>query len=294
MSGNISPDIMGASGGKDTPLLNSTSPCDHNYSSIDHLNSNATNEQREENSNSIQPSVNFRSPSFSYEELSNGLTCPTCKGTGKIPRGQEDDLVALIPYRDDRLKPRRTWLYVSLSFIICIALAGGLSALLIPRSVDVVQDNVTTLYVDLNVTRNRCFMTLQSTYNVTNNNFVAVNANDFQLDVTVMFYQKMVLNQKFVRNQRIGIRSTQQVIENFNITLNRSLFPIDYCKPTQQHDNHIFMKFQTTFNFTLMAQTDQQVVIEYFRIDCNPEDAQDAKKLDASYNDARMLFTSLE
>ena len=56
------------------------------------------------------------------------------------------------------------WLYVSLSFIICIALAGGLSALLIPRSVDVVQDNVTTLYVDLNVTRNRCFMTLQVSF----------------------------------------------------------------------------------------------------------------------------------
>ena len=25
---------------------------------------------------------------FGYEELSNGLTCPTCQGTGKIPRGE--------------------------------------------------------------------------------------------------------------------------------------------------------------------------------------------------------------
>ncbi len=140
-----------------------------------------------------------------------------------------------------------------------------------------------------------CLLSVQSTYNVTNNNFVAVNANDFQVDVTVMFYQKMVLNQKFVRNQRIGLRSTQQVVENFNITLNKSLFPIDYCKPTPQHDNHIFMKFQTTFNFTLMAQTDQQVVTEYFRIDCNPEDALDAKKSDVLNNEgARVLYATLE
>ena len=27
------------------------------------------------------------SQEFGYEELSNGLTCPTCQGTGKIPRG---------------------------------------------------------------------------------------------------------------------------------------------------------------------------------------------------------------
>lgn len=71
---------------------------------------------------------------FPYVEFTgrDSVTCPTCQGTGRIPRGkhfsnnfvvdmvqfrscnklfnvgQENQLVALIPYSDQRLKPRRT------------------------------------------------------------------------------------------------------------------------------------------------------------------------------------------
>ena len=59
------------------------------------------------------------------QDLSSGQPCPTCHGTGRLPRGecnclsrsqnlsvaagQRDELVALIPYSDKRLKPRRRW-----------------------------------------------------------------------------------------------------------------------------------------------------------------------------------------
>ena len=33
-------------------------------------------------------------------------------GTGRVPRTQQQELVALIPYDDDRLKPKRTALWV--------------------------------------------------------------------------------------------------------------------------------------------------------------------------------------
>nr|AAH53198.1 Zgc:64013 protein [Danio rerio] len=47
---------------------------------------------------------------FPYVEFTgrDSITCPTCQGTGRIPRNQENQLVALIPYSDQRLKPRRT------------------------------------------------------------------------------------------------------------------------------------------------------------------------------------------
>jgi hypothetical protein len=41
--------------------------------------------------------------------MSGGAQCPTCRGTGRLPRGQNEELVALIPYSDKRLKPRRRW-----------------------------------------------------------------------------------------------------------------------------------------------------------------------------------------
>ncbi|KAG7282960.1 hypothetical protein CRUP_028477 [Coryphaenoides rupestris] len=47
---------------------------------------------------------------FPYVEFTgrDSVTCPTCQGTGRIPRGQENQLVALIPYSDQRLRPSRT------------------------------------------------------------------------------------------------------------------------------------------------------------------------------------------
>ncbi|KAM6376432.1 transmembrane protein 106B isoform 2-T2 [Alca torda] len=56
---------------------------------------------------------------FPYVEFTgrDSVTCPTCQGTGRIPRGQENQLVALIPYSDQRLRPRRTKLYVTASVI---------------------------------------------------------------------------------------------------------------------------------------------------------------------------------
>lgn len=70
---------------------------------------------------------NANNPSFAYEELMHGsVPCPSCDGSGRIPKGsfhiciktiktidvcfveREKQLVALIPLTDKRLKPRRT------------------------------------------------------------------------------------------------------------------------------------------------------------------------------------------
>ncbi|KAE8283926.1 Transmembrane protein 106B [Larimichthys crocea] len=45
-------------------------------------------------------------PYGSMNRHSSGDSCPTCRGTGRIPRGQEDQLVAVIPCNDVRLKPK--------------------------------------------------------------------------------------------------------------------------------------------------------------------------------------------
>lgn len=66
---------------------------------------------------------------------SDDIQCPSCRGRGKIPREQESQMVAIIPIRDKRLKPRRTWLWVILTLFVCALLAGLLSFFLIPRTI---------------------------------------------------------------------------------------------------------------------------------------------------------------
>ncbi|XP_070565577.1 transmembrane protein 106B-like isoform X2 [Ptychodera flava] len=118
-------------------------------------------------------------PEFRYEELHDGLTCLTCQGTGRIPRGQEDALVALIPYSDKRLKPRRTTLYVSIAIFTSLLAAGLLLFFLFPREVTVSLDRVETLAVSLNKSTGHesLWLNFKNTFNITNTNFVSATLN---------------------------------------------------------------------------------------------------------------------
>uniref|UniRef100_A0A0R3RQL0 Transmembrane protein 106A n=1 Tax=Elaeophora elaphi TaxID=1147741 RepID=A0A0R3RQL0_9BILA len=80
--------------------------------------------------------VSTRVNSVGYTELMGGsVPCPSCKGSGRIPKELEETLVALIPVNDDRLKPKRTWLYVLCVVLGCISLAGVVIFLLVPRAI---------------------------------------------------------------------------------------------------------------------------------------------------------------
>ncbi|XGW21916.1 hypothetical protein V3C99_004685 [Haemonchus contortus] len=80
---------------------------------------------------------NSRSLHSDYTELMGGsVPCPSCKGTGRIPKEMEETLVALIPLNDDRLKPKRTWFWVLIGIAVCAVLASGAIFMLVPRSVE--------------------------------------------------------------------------------------------------------------------------------------------------------------
>ena len=51
--------------------------------------------------------ANENSPLLLNKSKSRGKPCPTCKGSGKVDREQENQLIALIPLSDRRLKPKR-------------------------------------------------------------------------------------------------------------------------------------------------------------------------------------------
>ncbi|WKX88886.1 hypothetical protein Q1695_008486 [Nippostrongylus brasiliensis] len=80
---------------------------------------------------------NSRSLHTDYTELMGGsVPCPSCKGTGRIPKEMEETLVALIPLNDDRLKPKRTWFWVLVGIAVCVVIASIAIFMLVPRSVD--------------------------------------------------------------------------------------------------------------------------------------------------------------
>ena len=81
--------------------------------------------QKDENKSILPPDPTIGSKSASYSSTNSSkvfcscvpceratgasfVICPTCQGSGEIPRELEKQLVALIPYGDQRLKPRHT------------------------------------------------------------------------------------------------------------------------------------------------------------------------------------------
>ncbi|GMT26977.1 hypothetical protein PFISCL1PPCAC_18274 [Pristionchus fissidentatus] len=82
-----------------------------------------------------------RSLSTDYTELMGGsVPCPSCKGTGRIPKEMEETLVALIPVNDDRLKPKHTWRWVVVVVLACLLIASGVIFMLVPRAVELHSD----------------------------------------------------------------------------------------------------------------------------------------------------------
>uniref|UniRef100_A0A3B3VY75 Transmembrane protein 106B n=1 Tax=Poecilia latipinna TaxID=48699 RepID=A0A3B3VY75_9TELE len=122
---------------------------------------------------------------FPYVEFTgrDSVTCPTCQGTGRIPRGQENQLVALIPYSDQRLRPRRTKLYVSASVVLCLLLSSLAVFFLFPRSIDVSNVGVKSVYVSYDLDQHIVYLNITNTLNITNNNYYSVEVANITAQV---------------------------------------------------------------------------------------------------------------
>ncbi|KAM4725404.1 transmembrane protein 106B-like isoform 2-T2 [Anableps anableps] len=122
---------------------------------------------------------------FPYVEFTgrDSVTCPTCQGTGRIPRGQENQLVALIPYSDQRLRPRRTKLYVMASVVLCLLLSSLAVFFLFPRSIDVSYVGVKSVYVSYDLEQRSVYLNITNTLNITNNNYYSVEVANITAQV---------------------------------------------------------------------------------------------------------------
>ncbi|CAD7673393.1 unnamed protein product [Nyctereutes procyonoides] len=140
---------------------------------------------------------------FPYVEFigRDSVTCPTCLGTGRIPRGQENQLVALIPYSDQRLRPRRTKLYVTASVFVCLLLSGLAVFFLFPRSIDVKYIGVKSVYV--------IYLNITNTLNITNKNYYSVEVENITAQVQ---FSKTVIGKARLNNiTNIGPLDIKQI-----------------------------------------------------------------------------------
>uniref|UniRef100_A0A1D5QN81 Transmembrane protein 106B n=2 Tax=Macaca TaxID=9539 RepID=A0A1D5QN81_MACMU len=190
---------------------------------------------------------------FPYVEFTgrDSVTCPTCQGTGRIPRGQENQLVALIPYSDQRLRPRRTKLYVMASVFVCLLLSGLAVFFLFPRSIDVKYIGVKSAYVSYDVQKRTIYLNITNTLNITNNNYYSVEVENITAQVQ---FAKTVIGKARLNNiTHIGPLDMKQVRLNHEI-------------PCKMHN--IVLMMQVTVTTTYFGHSEQISQERYQYVDC--------------------------
>uniref|UniRef100_A0A3Q3VWK8 Uncharacterized protein n=1 Tax=Mola mola TaxID=94237 RepID=A0A3Q3VWK8_MOLML len=207
--------------------------------------------------------LKFFPPYGSVNKTPTGDTCPTCRGTGRIPRGQEDQLVAVIPCNDVRLKPRRTKLYVFISIAFCLLLCCLILFFVFPRSVTINPVSVLSVMVYFNP--QRVDMEVTNLINVTNENFVPVQILDFTVQGLV--YGTVAGTKKISNLTSIQSRSQKSVtIRRFIIVCFFVCFS-NYCRSSSKI-HLVFLTLQMTMNISYLSHTEQVTVDTYEYIDC--------------------------
>ncbi|XP_051272583.1 transmembrane protein 106A [Dicentrarchus labrax] len=194
---------------------------------------------------------------------STGDTCPTCRGTGRIPRGHEDQLVAVIPCNDVRLKPRRTKLYVCVSMIVCLLLCCLFLFFLFPRSV--ILTPVSVLSVMVYFTPNAVEMEVTNLINITNENFVPVQIIQFSLQGLIS--DSVVGKTKISNMSAIQSRSQQSYTVKIDLPISDKGLNI-YCKSSSIKIHTLFLELQMTMNISYLAHTEQVSLDTFEYIDC--------------------------
>ncbi|XP_006834450.1 PREDICTED: transmembrane protein 106B [Chrysochloris asiatica] len=206
---------------------------------------------------------------FPYVEFTgrDSVTCPTCQGTGRIPRGQENQLVALIPYSDQRLRPRRTKLYVVASVIVCLLLSGLAVLFLFPRSIGVKYIGVKSAYVTYDVEKRTIYLNITSTLNITNNNYYSVQVENITAQVQ---FSKTVIGKARLNNiTNIGPLDMKQIDYTVpTIIAEEMSYMFDFCTLMSIKVHNIVLLMQVTVTATYFGHSEQIPQERYQYVDC--------------------------
>ncbi|XP_028308956.1 transmembrane protein 106C [Gouania willdenowi] len=206
---------------------------------------------------------------FPYVEFTgrDSITCPTCQGTGRIPSGQVNELVALIPYSDTRLRPQRTNLYVLLSVLLCLLASSLVAFFLFPRAVVVVDDGIRSVTVYFDRSKMKVLMNMTSTLNFSNPNFFSVLVQSVNSQV---LYMKSVIGTKQLNNAtNILPLSERQVNYTVSVEIGSSApYVYAFCTMPSIKVHNIVVFMQTSVKTSYMVRTSQNSLEAYRYIDC--------------------------
>ncbi|XP_025020421.1 transmembrane protein 106A isoform X2 [Python bivittatus] len=178
---------------------------------------------------------------------------------------EEQQLVALIPYGDQRLKPRRTKLYVFLTVAICLLMTCLMMYFLFPRSIAVLPSGLNASSISFDNYTSSIILNMTNILNVTNNNFYPVHVA--QLDIEVL-HKTVVIGKNTVMTQ-LDIRPLQsaQILYSVSSTIvDSNTYKI--CTWIKIKVHNVLLHIQGTLTCSYLSHSEQLSFEKYQYVDC--------------------------
>ncbi|XP_064648268.1 transmembrane protein 106B-like isoform X2 [Lineus longissimus] len=217
-----------------------------------------------------QPLISSENNHDGYEELMKGsVHCPTCRGTGRVPKEQEAKLIALIPVTDMRLNPQIKS-KVAVAVIACIVIAALTIFFLIPRSVSLSTSGfkIKPEYALVNTSgKGLVILHFTNSFNVTNDNFYPVTVSTARM--TAMHDDKKQATATNSSELNIPLRSTSLHYIKMNITFDFDEgYVAGFCVKNNW-SSQIVMEFDISINSTYLGHTEQDTITTYQHVNCS-------------------------
>ncbi|TRY55153.1 hypothetical protein DNTS_032643, partial [Danionella cerebrum] len=195
--------------------------------------------------------------------LSKWLDYGSINGEGQSDPCQENQLVAVIPCSDQRLKPHHTKLYVSISVGLCLLICSLILFFLFPRSMDMSTVELQTSMVYF--TTDTVKMVVKHEMNLTNQNFVSITANN--LSVQALIFETVVGKTKFPNVTVLPPRSQKTITFIADIVIDDSGLN-NYCKSRAIQIHTLFFHLQLNIKVSYLSHSEEVSTDAYEYIDC--------------------------
>uniref|UniRef100_V9L5U1 Transmembrane protein 106B n=1 Tax=Callorhinchus milii TaxID=7868 RepID=V9L5U1_CALMI len=199
------------------------------------------------------------------EFVGREVKCPSCQGTGRIPRGQENELVALIPYSDERLQTWRTKLYVLIAVVTSLLLSGLAIFFLFPRSIEVEHVGVKSAYVSYDRPEHAVHLKITNILNVTNHNFYTISITD--LYVQIVFFSEVIGTINVKNTTAIRALGGGQIFYTVEALLEETGM-YHYCTIPEIKVHNIVISTQITVTAWYLSHSEQVSINSYQYVDC--------------------------
>ncbi|NWU73705.1 T106C protein, partial [Pterocles burchelli] len=204
---------------------------------------------------------------FPYVEFTgqDSITCPTCQGTGCIPTEQVNELVALIPYSDQRLRPQRTKLYVVLSVLLCLLISGLVVFFLFPHSVLVDDDGIKVVQVWFDKKNSVIVLAITATLRIRNSNFYSVTVTSLTSQVQ---YMNTVVGSQQITNVSSIQPLSDKLVSLFHC-VETSPHRVFFCTFPKVKVHNILIFMRTSVKLSYIGHTTQSALETYHYVDCS-------------------------